>query len=50
MQFTVYKLRRNKNKRDVYVNQIINMFAGLGKGSGGGGIFQVLDKKSVINL
>jgi hypothetical protein len=35
MQFTVYKFRSNKKKRDVHVKQIINMFPGLGKESGG---------------
>ncbi len=48
MQFTVYKLRRNKNKWDVYVNQIINMFAGLGKESGGGVSFKSWIKNQLL--
>jgi hypothetical protein len=51
MQFTVYKSGSNKKKYgDVYVKQIINMFSGLGKESGGcwWGDISSLDKKQLI--
>jgi hypothetical protein len=47
----VQELRRNKNKWDVYVKQIINMFSGLGKESGGcwrEGVIQVWIKNQLI--
>jgi hypothetical protein len=44
LQFTVYKFRSNKKEIwDVHVKQIINIFGGLGKESGGcwrGGYFK----------